>query len=96
MCASLCPTQAEGLFTEKGSLRVRVEVHDRKLLLWTQMCKGKHFSVCEINQSNIDGMDSNQINYGRAEETGLMNLKWEYESDSLVISPASERSFSPS
>lgn len=96
MSASLCPNQAEGLFPEKDSPSVRVEAHGRKLLLWSQMYKGEHFRVYEINQSNTDGMDSNQMNYGRAEETGIMKLKWENESDSLVTSPASEISFSPS
>lgn len=35
------------------------------------------------------------MNYGKAEETGIMKLEWENESDSLVTSPASERSFLP-
>lgn len=94
LCA---PPRLKASFQKRIPSSVRVRTYGRKLLLWSWMCKWEHFQACEINRSNPDGLDPNQVSYRRALSQRISNYEVELGIwiRPLFASPTSRRMFFP-
>lgn len=94
--ASLCPSQLQGLLPEKDFLQCSGGSIWQEVAAVVLDVETGAFSSMEINQSDLDGMDLNQVSRGRAWSQGIYHEDvLELGKTNLTLQPLEER-FLPS